>query len=178
MYPQTDALPEHLRLERILPGTRLHSGILIALALYLLLALFLNRSIFGFRLRAIGQGRQAAAFAGIPVDRYAHAAMILSGALGGLAGAVELSGVTYRLYESFPTGAGFTGIAVALLARLRPAAVLPAALLFGAIQAASADLQREMRISSAVAAVMQGSMILALMVIHARRVGVGAGPQT
>ena len=87
-------------------------------------------------------------------------ALLIGGALAGLAGAFEVAGVTGRLYEGISAGTGYTAIAVALLARLSPLAVVPAALFFGALEAGAGAMQREAGVPAEVTQVVQGLVIL------------------
>ena len=98
-YPQTDPLPSVATLPRLFPPARFHLGILLALVTALLVWVFLFRTKAGFRLRATGANPTAAHFAGIAVEREVALAFLLSGALAGLAGGIEVSGVTQRVYE-------------------------------------------------------------------------------
>jgi simple sugar transport system permease protein len=125
-----------------------------------LLWLLLFRLPFGFRLRAIGQNSKAAYFSGIKVSPHVIAAIALSGGLAALGGAIEVAGVTGRLYENISPGYGYTGIAVAMLGRLHPFGVLPAALLFGALESGGRALQRNMGISPVLTETLQGAVIL------------------
>jgi simple sugar transport system permease protein len=141
-YPQSDAFPVGTRLGA-LPGThRLHAGVLLAALLAPALWVLLFRSAAGLRLRAVGLSPDAARYAGISPERETARVLLLSGALAGLAGALEVSGVTGRLFEGLASGYGFTAIAVALLARLHPLAALPSALFFAALASGSGAMQR------------------------------------
>ena len=169
-YPQSDRLPEMVRLARWIPGTRLHSGFFLGLFLCVGVWLLLFRTAPGFRIRAIGQNPEAARYAGMSVRRTAVTAMLLSGGLAGLGGYVEIAGVTYRLYENISPGYGFTAIAVALLGRLHPLAMIPAALLFGGLESATRALQRTMGISPVLAEIIQALVILIVVGFESRRV--------
>jgi simple sugar transport system permease protein len=141
-YPQSDPLPAAARLG-LLPGARrLHSGVLLAALLPPAVWVLLFRSGAGLRLRAVGLAPDAARYAGISPERETARVLLLSGALAGLAGALEVSGVTGRLFEGLATGYGFTAIAVALLARLNPLGAVPAALFFAALASGSGAMQR------------------------------------
>jgi len=142
-------------------GTTLHAGILIALVLVVAGHFFLARTETGFRIRMVGASPRAAAWAGIPVERTVLVAAALSGGLAGLAGAIEVLGVLGRLFDKVSPGYGFTAIAVALLARLRPVALLPAAFLFGALEAGSSRLQQDADVSHVLVLVIQAIVILA-----------------
>ena len=159
--PQSASLPLSQHLPVLVPGTRIHVGALLVLILAFGLWWWLRQSASGFRLRAVGANAFAAASAGqISVAHTALAAFLLSGALAGLAGGVELSGVTYALYENFSPGYGYTAIAVALLARLNPVGVVGTALLFGALEAGASAMQRDAAVPSVVVSVVEASLIL------------------
>lgn len=124
-----------------IPPYELSLAILIAIALCFILAWMLYRTVSGFQIRATGLGPDASALAGIPTQRIIISTMTLAGGLSGIAGALEICGVHHTLYAQFSPGYGFDGIAVALLARNNPLAVIPAALLFGALRNADRWLQ-------------------------------------
>jgi general nucleoside transport system permease protein len=171
IYPQTMTLDEAARLPRLLEGSRLHAGALLAAAAAVLLWIVLGRTAAGFRLRAVGANPRAAATAGlIRVERVAAGAFLASGALAGLAGGVELTGVTFALYENLSPGYGFTAIAVALLARLHPLGVVATGVMFGALQAGATAMQRDAGVPSVVVAVIEATVIL--MVLAAERLGI------
>lgn len=176
IYPQTLAIDVAARLPKLGPATRLHMGFLIAVAACLAANWFLKHTAAGFRLRAVGANPFAARVAGrIDADRVTMRAFLLSGALAGLAGAIELSGVTYSLYENISPGYGFTAIAVALLARLNAAAVLATGLLFGALEAGAAGMQRDAGVPSVVVSVVEAGIILALVALGRARFGSSHG---
>lgn len=161
-YPQTDLLPIAARLPMLLPPTRFHLGIPLALAIAAIVWVLLYRTKAGFRLRATGANPTAARFAGIAVDHEITRALLLSGALAGLAGGVEVSGITHRVYEKFSPGYGYTAIAVALVGHRTPLGVVLAAMFFGALEAGSGALQRLAGVSSVLVSVMQATVVLFL----------------
>jgi len=166
--PQSASLPDAMHLPVMLAGTRLHIGFLIAVLLAIVTWWWLRDTASGFRLRAVGANPAAAASAGeVSVRRVMVQGFVVSGALAGLAGAVELTGVTYALYDNFSPGYGFTAIAVALLARLHPLGVLAAALLFGALEAGANAMQRDAGVPSVVVSVVEATLIL--LVVAAER---------
>jgi general nucleoside transport system permease protein len=143
IYPQSDPIALSARLP-LLGGTRLHAGYLLALLLSLILWFLFSRTLWGFQLRAVGMGPRAAEVSGgVDSQRMGAAALFISGALAGLAGGVEVSGVSYALFQNLSTGYGFTGIAVALLGGLHPAGVLVAGILFGALETGAGAMQRD-----------------------------------
>ena len=161
-YPQTDPLPAAATLPRLFPPARFHLGILLALVMAILVWVFLFRTKAGFRLRASGANPTAARFAGIAVEREIALAFLLSGALAGLAGGIEVSGVTQRVYEKFSPGYGYTAIAVALVGQRSPLGVVFAAIFFGALDAGASAVQRNVGVSSALTSVIQAIVVLFL----------------
>src|SRR5688572_10713014 len=164
IYPQSAPLAESARLPRLLPGTRLHAGFAVALVIAPLLWWWLRSTAAGFRLRAVGANPDAARVAGrIDAAAVAGFAFLASGGLAGLAGAVEVSGVTFALYESLSPGYGYTAIVVALLGRLDPLAIVPSAILFGALESGALAMQREAGIPSVVVTAIEAVLVLALL---------------
>lgn len=175
-YPQSDALPAAALLPRL---GRVHLGVVAALLLAVAGHWLVFHSAVGFRLRAVGLSPRAARFAGIPAERMAVAVLVLGGALAGLAGAFEVTGVTGRLYEGLSPGYGYTAIAVALLARLEPLGVIPAALFFGTLEAGAGAMQREAGVPAEATKLVQGVVVLLSVALAAapifRRVPSTAG---
>ena len=164
IYPQTATIPLAAQLPRLAEGTRLHAGFPLALVAAAALWWGMRATAAGFRLRASGANPSAAASAGlVNVARTTTGAFLASGALSGLAGGVELCGVTYALYENISPGYGYTAIAVALLARLNPAAVVVSGVLFGALEAGASAMQRDAGVPSVVVSVVEASLILMLL---------------
>lgn len=161
-YPQSDAAGASL------PQLGdLHAGVWLALFAAILAWWLLYRTAGGLRLRATGENPFAARWAGVNVDAQLVKAMAWSGAMAGLAGGIELLGVTHRLFERFAAGYGYSGIAVALLAQLHPLALVVSALFFGALATGSGELQRTANIPSAIATVSQAIVILLLVLAAA-----------
>jgi general nucleoside transport system permease protein len=171
IYPQSDAIPEVARLP-LLGGTRLHAGFLLALALALVLWFFFSRTLWGFRLRAVGVGPRAAEVSGrVDSQRVGATALFLSGAIAGLAGGVEVSGVSYALYQNLSPGYGFTGIAVALLAGLHPGGVIITGILFGALEAGAGAMQREAGVPAAAVYMVEAVVIIVALLATAPKGG-------
>lgn len=164
VYPQSATLPAPSQLPILVPGSRLHIGILLALVAVLTAWLLVERTEAGFRIRAVGSSPHAAALAGrIDVTRVQFGAFLFSGALAGVAGGIEVLGVTYALYENISPGYGYTAIAVALLARLAPLHVAWSALLLGGLAAGATAMQRDAGIPAGAAAVVEATLILAVL---------------
>lgn len=169
IYPQSDPLPLAARLP-ILPGTRLHLGLLLTLVLAAGLWVMLRRTLPGFQLRATGANPLAASvMGGINTRRVFALALGASGALAGLAGGFEVSGTSFALFQSLSPGYGFTAIAVALLARLNPLATIGTGLLFAALEAGSSAMQREAQVPAVVVWVAEAVIIIAVVLADAWR---------
>ncbi|MGH7718528.1 MAG: ABC transporter permease [Gemmatimonadaceae bacterium] len=164
IYPQTAPVPEIARLPALFAGTRLHWGFPIAVIIAMALWWFLRSTAAGFRVRVVGQNPQAARVTGrIDVGRTITRAFVASGALAGLAGGIEVLGVTFALYENISPGYGYSAIAVALLARLHPLGVVGTAVLFGALRAGALSMQREAAVPAVVVSVVEGMLILLIL---------------
>ncbi len=140
-YPQSDPIRGAAELPKVIAGLQLHAGIWIALAVAVFFDVLLRFTIFGQHLKAVGSGLRASKTMGLPVSRILISTVLISGALGGLAGGIQIAGVTHFLADPYSKGYGYTAIAVALLARLSPVGAIPAALLFGALTSGSSAAQ-------------------------------------
>ena len=156
-FPMAPPLPAGGEFPAV-PGTDLHLGLLLAVALVLVYHYMLSRSRWGYEIRVVGESTRAAEYAGIPVKRNMLLVMMLSGAVAALAGMNEVAGVSHRLETAISGGYGYTAIIIAWLARLNPIgivamAVFMSGLLVGGSYAQSAG------ISSAIAVMIQGTIL-------------------
>jgi len=172
VYPESDPLPLAARLPA-LPGTRLHLGLAIALLLAVGLWFFERRTLPGFQLRATGANSVAAEIMGrINTRRAFLLSLLASGALAGLAGAAEVSGISFALFQNLSPGYGFTGIAVALLARLDPLGVVATSLLFAGLEAGASAMQRDAGVPAVAVSIVESVIILVVLladVVRRRR---------
>ncbi|MFZ5827392.1 MAG: ABC transporter permease [Bacillota bacterium] len=144
----------------LIEGSRLHTGLYIALLAALVVWVILWKTPAGYEIRAVGLSPGAAEYAGISVARNIVLAMALSGALAGMAGAVQTLGVNRRFFETTAfVGYGFDGIAVALVGRTHPVGVVLAALLFGALDRGGPLMQATAGVPKAVIWIVQGTVI-------------------
>jgi general nucleoside transport system permease protein len=162
--PQTARLLEAFWLPRLVP-TRLHLGALIAVILAILVYILLWRTTLGYRIRAVGQSLHASRYAGINVKRYVVLALLLSGAFAGLAGAVQVFGVNYRMISTgsatgFTGNAGFNGIVAALFGQLHPIWSIPASILFGALLVGANKMQRVVQVPAALVTALNGLVVV------------------
>jgi simple sugar transport system permease protein len=162
--PETARLPQAFLLARLVP-TRLHLGALIAIVLAILVWVLLWRTTIGYRIRAVGHNPDAARYAGINVNRYIVLSLALSGALGGLGGAVQVFGVNFRMFTDgsaagFTGSAGFNGIVAALFGQLHPLGAIPAAFFFGALLVGANKLQRIVQVPTALVTTLNGLVVV------------------
>jgi len=147
----------------VLPGTDAHAGILIAIAAVFIVAALLDRTTLGFEIRTVGANPDAARYAGMHPRRLTMLTMSLAGLLAGAAGASEVLGVTRMMTASYSTTVGFDAIAVALLANTNPYAIVPSALLFGAMRAGAGLMQIDAGVPPELIDVLQATILLFLV---------------
>jgi len=157
---RTPLIAESARIPVIFPGYRLHWGFVLALVIAFAVWFLLWKTTQGFQIRTAGLNPDAARYAGISVQRVIVLTMILSGALAGLAGAIEVTGLNYRHELGFSTGYGFDAIAIALLGKTHPLGVVLAAILFGAMRNGATLMQFRTQIPVDVISVIQALILL------------------
>ncbi|MEU0516778.1 ABC transporter permease [Streptosporangium sp. NPDC006007] len=151
----------------IVPGTeaKVFGLVVLAVVMGVMYHVLLNRTRFGFDLRATGRSESAAVASGVNVKRMVLIAMTLSGAMAGLVGMPQLLGASYSYSLDFPTGLGFTGIAIALLGRNNPVGIAFGALLWAFLDTSSSILQLH-DISPEIVMIMQGTIVLSVIVAY------------
>jgi ABC-type uncharacterized transport system permease subunit len=185
--PQTARLSDVFDLPRWVP-TRLHAGALLAVVLAFVVYVLLWRTTIGYRIRAVGFNPAASRYAGINVKRNIVLALLLSGAFAGLAGAVQVYGVSHRMITDgsaagFTGNAGFNGIVAALFGKLHPLGTIPAAFIFGALIVGANSLQRAMQVPAALITALNGLVVVFVVSSDifsrrlARRRQIGVGEQ-
>ena len=165
--PQTARFSLATDLPRIQP-TRLNLGFFIAVAVAVLVWLLLWKTTWGYRIRAVGLNPRASQRAGINVAAYSVIALLLSGALAGLGGAVQVYGVNHRLLTNgsatgFTGNAGFNGIVAALFGQLHPLGAIPASILFGALIVGANELQRAVQVPSSLVTALNGLVVIVVV---------------
>ncbi len=158
--PQTEKIVDAAKLPVLVDGTRLHIGIIIALVCAVIVYYVLFKTEWGMKFRAVGINPVAAKCNGISVTKYMVMSMAVSGAIGGLAGTIELLGTQYRIQSGFCTDYGFDGIAVALIGQLHPVGVVLAALFFAALNVGSNSMELMTSVPSSIADIIQSIIIL------------------
>lgn len=164
--PQSLPIGANAILPTLHARTDLHAGVFIALLMVPAVAWLLTRSVLGFEIRAVGKNRFAARTYGISEGRVLIRAMAISGALAGLAGAMELMGVSAyagALKPDFAAGRGFDGITIALMGGGGPLGILIAALFLGALRLGAIGMQTLTGVPKELSLIVQGILILAVM---------------
>ena len=141
-------------------GTALDLGFAVALALCALVWFVLQRTTFGFEIRTVGANPHAARYAGMSVQRTVIAVMATSGALAGVAGSTALAGGSGAITAGSFSNIGFDSIAIALLARANPFAVIPAAILWASLLVGAPNMQLQAGVSSDLVRIVQGLIIV------------------
>lgn len=171
-WPKSAALNAEARLPRIVDGLRLHWGFGIALIAAVAVWVIQSRTTLGYEMRAVGQNPRAARFAGMPVDGVILKTALLSGGLAALAGWSEVAGLKGHLSLDLSPGFGYTGIIVAMLAVLRPLAVVPAALFVAGIFVGSDAMSRSAGVPTYIADMLLATallfMVLGIQLSHFR----------
>jgi simple sugar transport system permease protein len=167
--PQTDYLPHHALLPTVWTGTLVTAGAPLALAAAIVAWVVMARTRLGFEIRAIGLNAQAARMNGMRVGRIAVIAFAIGGAFAGLAGGINVLGMNGALVSGFSGNFGYLGIAVALVARLNPAWIVPSAFLFAILRVGSNGLQVQTGLSPDVGEILVATFVILLLVFRVIR---------
>jgi ABC-type uncharacterized transport system permease subunit len=163
-WPQSVALLGDLELSKLVPQTRIHTGLIWAVSLAVALWALLKYTVPGFDIRAMGANAGAAAFAGVPVTRTVVLVALLSGGLAGLAGAIEVAGRTSYLTLDMSPGYGYTGIVIAMLAALNPLGVLAAGLFVAGVLVGADSMSRAVGVPTYIADVIVAASLISVLV--------------
>jgi simple sugar transport system permease protein len=163
-WPQSVAIQDALQLDKLIDRSRVHTGLVGALIASLLLWLLLRGSTWGLEIRAVGSGARAAAFAGMPVAWVTVKVALLSGALAGLAGAVEVAGRAGYVTLDMSPGYGTSGVVIAMLAALHPLGVVAAAVFVAGILVGADSMSRAVGVPTYIADVIVAVSLNAVLV--------------
>lgn len=158
-FPETAKLSQSVWYSTLF-GSRIHAGIFIAILALVAIYVVLWHTPFGYKIRAVGLNQDASEYSGIRVKWNMILAMVISGALAGIAGANEVLGIQHRLIESFSPGYGYDAIAVSLLGQNHPAGIIFTSILFSGLRAGAGAMQRAVGIPDAIIKTIQGLVIL------------------
>jgi simple sugar transport system permease protein len=179
-WPQSVALQDSLQLGRLIERSRVHTGLLWALGLALALWVLLRFTTTGFEIRAVGANARAAAFAGLPVGWVTVKVALLSGALAGLAGAIEVAGRAGYVTLDMSPGYGYSGIVIAMLAGLDPLGVVAAAVFVAGILVGADSMSRAVAVPTYIADVIVAVSLITMLVatlLTQYRIRWGRGPR-
>ena len=163
-WPQSVALQETLLLDKLIERSRVHTGLIVALVLAVLMALLLRFTTTGFEIRAVGANARAARFAGMPVAWVTVKVALLSGALAGLAGAIEVAGRSAYVTLDMSPGYGYTGIVIAMLAMLNPLGVVVAAVFVAGMLVGADSMSRAVTVPTYIADVIVAVALISMLV--------------
>lgn len=162
-FPQTRRFAADALLPNIIPGTIVHLGVPIAIVVALVAWFIMSRSVFGYQMRVVGAAPHAARYGGFSENKTIWLALLVSGALAGLAGVLEVAGPFQRMVPGFPTNYGFTAIIVAFLGRLNPLGVIFAGIVMAITFVGGEVAQTTIGLSNAAAGVFQAMMLFFLL---------------
>jgi simple sugar transport system permease protein len=163
-WPQSVTLMDELTLGKLIAQTRVHTGLLWASTLAVGLWALMKFTVLGFNIRAVGANARAAAFAGVPVTRTVVLVAMLSGALAGLAGAIEVAGRTGYLTLDMSPGYGYTGIVIAMLAALHPLGVVAASVFVAGVLVGADSMSRVIGVPTYIADVIVAASLISVLV--------------
>ena len=178
-YPISPPIEDSAGFPRLVASTRLHIGVAAAVAAAFGVWFLMARTTLGFKIKVVGENPEAARFAGIRVARVLVATALISGALAGLAGVNEVGGVQFQVMSELSPGFGYSGIVIAMLARLNPLGVVPAAIFFAIVMTGAEAMSRATGVPVFLADVIQGTALLTMLVAllfttyRLRRAGAG-----
>jgi general nucleoside transport system permease protein len=156
---QTPEFVNAAKIPILIPGSRLHYGFILAILIVLGINFILKRTIFGYELRLTGANRRGAEYAGIDTKKYAYFSMIIGGALAGIAGVLEVSGVVFRLQPTISADYGFSAVVIAWISRLNPIAMLFVGYMFSGLLVANFKMQM-MGLPSSITGMLKGLILL------------------
>ncbi|MGM0421397.1 MAG: ABC transporter permease [Bacillota bacterium] len=165
-YPQTDVIPQVAQMPKLIANTPLHYGFLISLAAALIAYIILWHTRLGFHIRAVGQNRDAARFAGIDQKKIFVIVFMICGIFAGLAGFMQVTGVQYRAIQGFQPNIGAAGIGVAILGHANPFGIVIASILFSTIEVGGLMLTQTSTLPSSIIYVMQGLVVIFVVISY------------
>ena len=163
-WPQSVALLGELELSKLIELTRVHTGLLWAMALAVGLWALMKYTVLGFDIRAVGANPRAAAFAGVSVTRTVVLVALLSGGLAGLAGAIEVAGRTSYLTLDMSPGYGYSGIVIAMLAGLHPLGVVLGSVFVAGVLVGADSMSRVVGVPTYIADVIVATSLISVLV--------------
>jgi simple sugar transport system permease protein len=165
----TASLPRDMMLPAIGSAPKVNLAIFVGIVLVVLIWLWFSRTVSGYEIQAVGANARAASLAGVDAKRVTIRAMVISGAIGGVAGALQVVAFEGRFFAGFSGGYGFDALGVALLAGAHPFLLLPSALLFGVLNRGSTILQVAHNVPKGLSTVILGLLIIVFAAVRYRK---------
>ncbi len=159
-WPQSADIAASAMMPRLLPRSRLHFGFIVALVAIAVIWFILSRTRLGLRMRATGQGQDAARFMGINIGRTMLTAALISGGIAGLAGVSEVAGIHFHLIDAISPGFGYTGVIAATMGGLHPVGAGLAAMFLGLIDTGAQSVSRALGVPVYLGNIVQGTLLL------------------
>ncbi len=163
-WPQAAPIIDQGLLPQILTKSRVHLGLILALASAIIVWAVMRFTVWGYEIRAVGYNAAAAAFSGVKINRTIVMTALISGGLAGIAGVSEVAGTKGYLTLDLSPGFGYAGIAVAMLAALHPLAVILSALFLASIYVGADSMSRALNVPTYISDVIVGTSVLAVLV--------------
>jgi simple sugar transport system permease protein len=163
-YPDSPDILMDAEYPILLRATRLHLGVLLAAVAAVFVWWMMRFTTLGFAIRAVGENPRAAAYAGHNITRVVILTALISGGLAGLAGVGEAAGLHFQVMAGISTGYGYTGIVIAMLARLNPLGVVPSAIFFSIIITGAEAMSRATGVPVFLADVIQGTALMTMLI--------------
>lgn len=167
-YPMSKQLADSALLPILMKGTSFHPGIFIGIGICILFSFILFRTSFGFKVRMLGGNSGAARYAGVNSGQMIIAVMVIGAMLGGLSGAIEVTGLRGRVYMEFVTGVGYQSVAVALVAGGSPIGVIVAGMVLAVLKAGGSTMSVMTNLPSSMS-----DIIIAVCVLFVIAFGIG-----
>jgi simple sugar transport system permease protein len=161
-FPGTAMFPDVAWFPRFF-GTRVHLGLVVALAATVAVSLVLTYARWGYEIKVAGANPEGARYGGIHATRNIIWVMVVCGGLAGLAGIGETAGIYYRLQQGLAVGNGYVGIIIAFLGRLNPRSIVIVAILLGGLMAGGDQLQISLHVPSAISLALQGAILFCVL---------------
>jgi simple sugar transport system permease protein len=163
-YPDSPDIRMAAEFPMLVAGTRLHLGVLLAVVATVAVWFLIRATTLGFAITAVGENPRVARHGGIGIVRTTLLAAAISGGLAGLAGVGEVGGLHFQVMAALSPGYGYTGIVIAMLARLNPLGVVPASLFFAAVMTGAEAMSRKTGVPVFLADVIQGAALISMIV--------------
>ncbi len=163
-YPQSPRISENAYWPSIIPGTRLHIGIFVALVAVICVYILMKHTPLGVKISSVGVNQKASRYMGIKVEKMIIIALAFSGGLAGIAGAGEIAGIHHRVLSGFSSNYGWDAIAVALLGKLHPFGIVLSALFWAALRVGANNMQRVTQIPVSLVVTIQALTIFFVLI--------------